>query len=82
MPTSHSDDDIDWNLTTWESSRRAQLRYALSLTVRERLQVVADLTEVASHMAAIGRTSESLAAAAVSSAPIPGNIGIRENQED
>lgn len=31
-------DDIDWSLTTWEGSRRAQLRHALTLTVRERLE--------------------------------------------
>ncbi|MGH8511362.1 MAG: hypothetical protein ACREU8_08285 [Gammaproteobacteria bacterium] len=33
-------DDIDWSLTSWEGSRRAQLRRWLALTVRERLQAI------------------------------------------
>jgi hypothetical protein len=39
--------DIDWALTTWEGSRRAQLRRALTLTVRERLEAMAGLADVA-----------------------------------
>lgn len=40
-------DDIDWSLTTWEGSRRAQLRRSLKLTLRERLQALDDMTEIA-----------------------------------
>lgn len=36
-----------WADTTWEGNRRAQLRGALELTVRERLQAVEDMGEVA-----------------------------------
>ena len=36
-----------WEQTTWEGNRRAQLRDALSLTLRERLQAVEDMAEVA-----------------------------------
>lgn len=36
-----------WAETTWEGSRRAQLRRALTLTLRERLQAVEDMAEVA-----------------------------------
>jgi len=36
-----------WAETTWEGNRRAQLRNALELTVRERLQAVEDMGEVA-----------------------------------
>lgn len=39
-------DDIDWSLTTWEGNRRAQLRHALTLTVRERLQVLDGMSEL------------------------------------
>lgn len=28
--------DIDWSLTSWDGRRRAQLRHALTLTIRER----------------------------------------------
>ena len=53
-------DDIDWSLTTWEGSRREQLRRALSLTLRERLQAVEDMAEVAERfreMRATGKFS-------------------------
>lgn len=40
-------DDIDWSVTTWEGSRRAQLRQALKLTLRERLEAVEGMAEVA-----------------------------------
>lgn len=39
-------DDIDWSLTTWEGSRRAQLRYALTLTLRQRLEAVEGMADV------------------------------------
>ena len=39
--------DIDWSLTTWEGSRRAQLRRALELTLRERMEAVEGLADVA-----------------------------------
>lgn len=42
-------DDIDWSLTTWEGSRRVQLRHALTLTVRERLQVLDGMSELSEH---------------------------------
>lgn len=41
--------DIDWSLTTWEGSRRAQLRRWLSLTLRERLEAVEEMDELARH---------------------------------
>ncbi len=39
-------DDIDWSLTTWEGSRRAQLRHALALTLRERMEAVEGMADV------------------------------------
>jgi CRISPR-associated protein Csx17 len=43
--------DIDWSLTTWEGSRRAQLRRALELTLRERLEAAEGLADVARRFA-------------------------------
>ena len=40
-------DDIEWRVTTWEGSRRAQLRRALSLTLRERMEAMEGLADVA-----------------------------------
>jgi len=51
-------DDIDWSLTSWEGSRRAQLRRWCSLTVRERLQAIEDLAEVAERIAGSPQLSE------------------------
>lgn len=44
---SEAEQGIDWSVTTWEGNRRAQLRRALELTLRERLQAVEDVAEVA-----------------------------------
>ena len=55
-------DDIDWSLTTWEGSRRAQLRYALTLTLRERMEAVEGMGDVArrfEHMRAEGKFKNS-----------------------
>jgi len=43
---SENRDDIDWSLTTWEGSRRAQLRRALTLTLRERMEALEGLADV------------------------------------
>ena len=52
-------DDIDWSLTTWEGSRREQLRHALSFTLRERLQAVEDMAEVAQRFQEMRETGKS-----------------------
>ena len=39
--------DSLWEETTWEGNRRAQLRRALEMTLRERLQAVEDMADVA-----------------------------------
>ena len=44
---SEAGDTIDWSVTTWEGSRRAQLRRALTLTVRERMEALEGLADVA-----------------------------------
>lgn len=47
--------EAGWETATWEGSRRAQLRAALALTVRERLQALEDLGELAERLAAMPR---------------------------
>ncbi len=47
--------EAGWETATWEGSRRAQLRAALALTVRERLQALEDLAELAERLAAMPR---------------------------
>ena len=43
--------ETGWETATWEGSRRAQLRTALALTVRERLQALDGLIELAQRLA-------------------------------
>lgn len=45
----------DWSSVTWEGSRRAQLRAALTLTVRERLLAMQELSDLAERLAAMPR---------------------------
>jgi hypothetical protein len=47
-----------WAETTWEGNRRAQLRHALELTLRERLQAVEDMGEVAERFAQMRNATE------------------------
>lgn len=42
-----TDPDIDWSKTTWEGSRREKLRRWQKLSIRERLQAVEDMGEIA-----------------------------------
>ncbi|HEY6720903.1 MAG TPA: ABC transporter substrate-binding protein [Burkholderiales bacterium] len=48
--------DISWETATWEGSRRAQLRATLALTVRERLQALEELGELAQRLETMPRT--------------------------
>ncbi len=45
----------DWSNATWEGSRRAQLRVALALSVRERLLAMQALGELSEKLAAMPR---------------------------
>lgn len=50
-------DTKDWDAATWEGSRRAQLRRALSLSTRERLIAMEQLTETAAVIASRSEAS-------------------------
>jgi len=45
-----------WETATWEGARRAQLRAALALTVRERLQALEELAELSQRLAEMPKT--------------------------
>jgi hypothetical protein len=47
--------DPTWETATWEGSRRAQLRSALELTLRERLQAAEALAQLADRLADMPR---------------------------
>ena len=47
-----------WRLATWEGSRREQLRRALRLTLRERLQLLDDMGDLVRHFAWMRRTGK------------------------
>jgi CRISPR-associated protein Csx17 len=49
LVTPSGSDPIDWTLTTWEGSRRAQLRRWCALTLRERLVALDEMTDLASR---------------------------------
>lgn len=40
---------IDWSLCSWEGSRRAQHRAFLALSLREKLEAVEEMTDLARH---------------------------------
>jgi len=48
--------DAGWETATWEGSRRFQLRSALALTVRERMQALESLVELAQRLAKMPRS--------------------------
>jgi hypothetical protein len=47
----------DWSNATWEGSRRAQLRAALALSVRERLLAMQELGELSEKLAGMPRVA-------------------------
>ncbi len=49
----------DWSNATWEGSRRAQLRVALALSVRERLLAMQALGELSEQLATMPRMAAS-----------------------
>ena len=51
-----TDSDPAWEAATWEGSRRAQIRAALALSLRERLQALDDLIELSRRLAEMPRT--------------------------
>jgi hypothetical protein len=46
---SNSDVDIDWSKTSWEGSRREQLRQWMKLSLRNRLLAVEEMADLSRH---------------------------------
>ena len=47
----------DWESATWEGSRRAMIRRALKLTVRQRLQILEDMCITSRALARANKTT-------------------------
>lgn len=69
--------DVDWSLTTWEGSRRAQLRSALELTLRERLEAVEGLADIVRRFAEMRAKGEFTSASGDAVAK-PSTLGAHE----
>lgn len=77
---SQAPDNIDWTLTTWEGSRREQLRRWRTLTLRERLQALEDMTELTEHFRRMRETGKfSAAPSGKTAAPASEAHAIRQN---
>ena len=77
--------DVDWRLPTWEGSRRAQLRQGLTLTLRERLEAVEGMAEVArrfQEMRAEGKFKAANDHNESGSGAAPRNIGKQQVDQD
>jgi hypothetical protein len=51
-------DNIDWSLTSWEGSRRAQLRRWRALSLRQKLLALEEMTEIAEHFGRMRETGK------------------------
>lgn len=51
-------DNIDWSLTSWEGSRRAQLRRWRTLSLRQKLLALEEMTEIAEHFGRMRETGK------------------------
>lgn len=51
-------DPIDWSLTSWEGSRRAQLRRWRALSLRQKLLALEEMTEIAEHFGRMRETGK------------------------
>jgi len=54
-------ENIDWSLCTWQGAKRAQLRQFLRLTVRERLEAVEQMGQVAEMLRGLNDPSRKAA---------------------
>lgn len=68
---SEADGEFDWSVTSWEGSRRAQLRHALTLTLRERLEAAEGLADISRRFAEMRDRGEFAPASSVAREPGP-----------
>ena len=55
-----ANDSIDWKKTSFDGSRREQLRQAQAMTVRQRLEALDELTRLSERIQAVPRTTGQL----------------------
>lgn len=65
------DRDMDWRKTTFDGSRREQLRRARAMTVRQRLEAMDELAALSERMRAMPRQTDAAFAAPVTGAREP-----------
>ena len=63
-----------WEQTTWDGSRRAQLREALKLTLRERMQSIEDMADLADRFRQMREKREASGASPTRTAAPAGNV--------
>lgn len=51
-------DNIDWSLTSWEGSRRAQLRRWCTLSLRQKLLALQEMNEISEHFERMRETGK------------------------
>ena len=49
------DDKINWSKTTWEGSRREQLKSSLKLTPKQRFEALEEMAETGRWLAGMGK---------------------------
>ena len=54
-PVNHPLDSFDWSLTTWDGSRREQLRRWAQLTLEEIVQAQEEMAELSERLAHMRR---------------------------
>ena len=57
-PASRRADGTDWSAATWEGSRREQIRRSRQLTVRERLEALDEITELAEWLGSLPQQTQ------------------------
>ena len=76
------EDDIDWSLTTWEGSRRAQLRDWMKLSLTEKWQAVEEMADLARETIERRRQQRLPYVDPYTGERIPGFVVVREDPPD
>ncbi len=75
MPKSEqSTDGIDWSLTTWEGSRREQLRQWAALPLEQMIQAIEDMEELMEHFRQMRATGKFSAARPAQPVPVASEV--------
>jgi hypothetical protein len=75
-------DEIDWSLTTWEGSRRAQLRDWMKLSLTEKWQAVEEMADPARETIERRRSQGLPYIDPFTGEHVPGSAVVREEPPD